>query len=508
MAVTKLLRIKENRGRDPAAGLRRNLFYICNPQKTDGGRNIGGSAGHTPAEALATMKLNKQLWGKEDGSQGFHYILSFDPSCEVSIGTAHAVAEEFCRELLGERYYYLYAIHNDQQHLHIHITFDSVSFEDGKKYHSPKGDWEKTIQPITDRICRRYGLPTLDYQKERSGVDYGEWKHRREIQRGDNGQTYSWLDVIRDDVEEALVGCRSYEQLLTNLKNMHYRVRDGKYLSLCPPGKEKAVRTGRLGKGYSKEDLQLRIAGRDYRMQKPGSFITYGNAQEIRDILYYKKERFPGWHMNEFQRQFYRRWRRTYLIRRPGFADSWKYKKDIVELQKISDCIRYMVDHDISGPDDIHRMQDESLERNKELTAARSAASSQLYKSEVLCNLRRYMQIMDRPAQGEEDLKHAQELKEKIESRMPLNDACEKMKYLKEHRKQIGALLRENRNEQKLLSSMERLFLDPIHPDRNKDYYREIRLDRLEEIERLRRAHPNERTVNNEDHTAGYREKR
>lgn len=47
------------------------------------------------------------------------------------------------------------ALHNDRDHMHAHITFDSVSKNDGRKFHSPKGDWEKRIQPITDRICKR-----------------------------------------------------------------------------------------------------------------------------------------------------------------------------------------------------------------------------------------------------------------------------------------------------------------------------------------------------------------
>ena len=507
MAVTKLLRIKENRGRDPAAGLRRNLFYICNPEKTDGGRNIGGSAGHTPEDALMTMKLNKQFWGKEDGSQGFHYILSFDPSCDVSIETAHAVAEDFCQELLGERFYYLYAIHNDQQHLHIHITFDSVSFSDGKKFHSPKGDWEKKIQPITDRICREYHLPTLDYQKERSGVDYGEWKHRQDAKKGEI-KAYSWMDVIRDDVEEALFGCSTYEEFLSNLRNMHYRVRDGKYLSLCPPGKEKAVRTGRLGKGYGKEDLLLRIAGKNYFLKRDGEFKTYGNIQEIRDILYYKKERFPAWHMNEFQRQFYRRWRRTYLIRRPGFSDSWKYKKDIVELRRISDCIRYMIDHDITGMDVIRRKQAEGDERNKSLSASRRAVSSQLYKNVIFRSLREYREIMAKPRTSEEEIKRTGELREIIESRMPFDEALAREKYLKEHRRQIGALLGENRKEMKLLSSMERLLLDPIHPQKDDDYYREIRELRKMDLARSREETENVRTDKNKDHTERNRERR
>lgn len=84
--------------------------------------------------------------------------------------------------------------------MHVHITFDSVSKTDGLKFHSPKGDWEKRIQPITDRICEKYHLPALDYGEERRGRNYGEWKKSKRMEKG---EYYSWTDIIRDDIDEA-----------------------------------------------------------------------------------------------------------------------------------------------------------------------------------------------------------------------------------------------------------------------------------------------------------------
>lgn len=44
--------------------------------------------------------------------------------------------------------------------------FNSVSFRDGKKYHYKKGDWERYIQPITNRLCEEYGLSTIELEEE------------------------------------------------------------------------------------------------------------------------------------------------------------------------------------------------------------------------------------------------------------------------------------------------------------------------------------------------------
>ena len=65
MAITKLLRMKEAKGKNKAGHLKRNIFYICNPDKCEGGLLIGGNAGSTPKIIYETMMENKKLWGKE-----------------------------------------------------------------------------------------------------------------------------------------------------------------------------------------------------------------------------------------------------------------------------------------------------------------------------------------------------------------------------------------------------------------------------------------------------------
>ena len=261
MAITKLLRLKECSRGNKAQHLKNNIRYILNPEKTQGGLNIGGNAGMTWDWVYDTMVENKRYWHKEDGSQGFHYVISFPPEADVSIQTAHEVAQEFCSELLGENYYYVYAIHDDKPHLHIHVTFDSVSRLTGLKYHSPHGDWEKRIQPITAAVCKKFGLPPLTYGEERVGAPYETWRENKERQNG--GKTdpnrVSWTDIIRDDIDEAVRNSDSFASFLSYLQAMHYQVRDGKYLSLKPYGKPKAVRTRSLGPGYGREELIARI---------------------------------------------------------------------------------------------------------------------------------------------------------------------------------------------------------------------------------------------------------
>ena len=397
MAITKLLRLKESKAGNPAQHLINNIRYICNPEKTEGGLWIGGNAGQETATIISTMLRNKKLWNKQDGTQGFHYVISFSPDCQVSEQTASEFADDFVQELLHGEFYYVTAVHNDRHHIHVHVTFDSVAKTDGIKFHSPKKDWERRIQPITDRLCRKYHLPVLDYEEEKKGVDYGEWRHRNM----DEPQTrWSWFDIIRDDLEEGLSQAESLEDLIRILREEGYEVRNGKYLSVRPPGRERAVRTGRLGKGYSKEDLIQRIRNGQTVPREEICAVTYGNRAEILGLFQDKKRWRQHWKLTPIQRQFYRRWYHTYFLRRPGWNNTARYREDIVEINRIADALAYLVRHDITDASEL-----QIRERNLKKTSEKLSESIQ--RSRRLQNRK--------PASGQ--AAHTQDLDELKEQR-------------------------------------------------------------------------------------------
>ena len=54
--------------------------------------------------------------------------------------TAFEVIGKFAKEYRGKDYEALYAVHDNTDHIHAHIIFNSVSFRDGRKYRYKKGD--------------------------------------------------------------------------------------------------------------------------------------------------------------------------------------------------------------------------------------------------------------------------------------------------------------------------------------------------------------------------------
>ena len=98
-------------------------------------RSYGGLA-VDPAHAAEQMKLVKQLWYKENGSQLLHFILAFNPweSERIkSAGELMPLAYEVCGYFAID-FQVIFGIHFGKTGLwHIHFVVNSVSFATGER---------------------------------------------------------------------------------------------------------------------------------------------------------------------------------------------------------------------------------------------------------------------------------------------------------------------------------------------------------------------------------------
>lgn len=159
MSITKILSINTSKGDYKGYHLSQSIDYITKPEKTQE-RVLVGFHNCTMGFAYEQMKQTKLYWEKDDGRQGYHIIISFQEG-EVTPEIAMKVIEQFVKEYLGDRFEAVYSVHDNTNHVHGHIVFNSVSCLDGKKYHYANGDWARQIQPMVNRICSQYGLATL-----------------------------------------------------------------------------------------------------------------------------------------------------------------------------------------------------------------------------------------------------------------------------------------------------------------------------------------------------------
>ena len=381
MAITKLLRIKAAKSGSKSAGLRRCLEYVCRGEKTEGGILVGGNCGSDPAVIYEEMCANKAIWGKEDGSQGFHYVISFPASEAVDEEIVMQVAEDFCRELLQDRYLYCIAVHTDRNHLHAHIVFDSVSYKDGTMYHSGQYDWHERIQPITDKVCQRHGLSVLEYDegKERIGMYHAEWEEAKLHSVLPSGKV-SWNDLIRDDIDDAIRRTDSWSAFLRELENRHYDVRDGKYLSVKPEGKDRAVRTGRLGEDYTKESLMARAGGAAERIV---SYRTYGRPDALYRAVRLRTN--AGRSLSPMEKRFFVKWMKLSHFRKPDFPHSYRYRQAATRLDRMAREFEYMVANDLTDMMAIEKKSESLKIQEGTLLRARTRINNRNSISEDNC---------------------------------------------------------------------------------------------------------------------------
>ena len=275
MAVTKTHPIKST--------LKAAIDYICNPDKTDG-KLLVSSFGCTAETADIEFSWTRRHAIDKGTNLGRHLIQAFEPG-EVTPEEAHRIGMELAREVLGGKYEFVLTTHIDRDHVHNHLIFNAVSFQDHRHYHSNKRSYHE-IRRTSDRICKEHGLSVIVPGRNK-GMSYIE--HQAE----QNGTSYK--AKLRAAIDRLLPGCSDLEDLLRRLQREGYELKRGKYISARAPGQERFTRLKTLGADYAEEALTARIAGRprpsrqpQQRTGKPSLLIDIQNNIKAQQSAGYK----------------------------------------------------------------------------------------------------------------------------------------------------------------------------------------------------------------------------
>ena len=275
MAVTKTHPIKST--------LKAAIDYICNPEKTDG-KLLVSSYGCAAETADIEFAWTHRHAIDKGTNLGRHLIQSFQPG-EVTPEQAHEIGMELAKEILGGKYEFVLTTHIDKDHVHNHLIFNAVSFQDHKHYHSNKRSYH-FIRRTSDRICKEHGLSVIV-----PGRDKG--KSYIEHQAEQNGTSYK--AKLRTAIDRLLPGCSDLKNLLRRLQREGYELKRGKYISARAPGQERFTRLKTLGADYAEEALTARIAGRSkpsrqpqQRTGKPSLLINIQNNLKAQQSAGYK----------------------------------------------------------------------------------------------------------------------------------------------------------------------------------------------------------------------------
>ncbi len=243
-------------------GLKKLLGYVSREKKTKlEDRRLVSGVNCSTENAYNEMMLTKQMHKKTGGRLYYHLVQSFPKGYDIRPELAHKIALELTGKALKD-YECVVATHIDREHIHSHIVFNSVSFEDGRKYHSDNNSLHELMK-LSDEICESYGVAVLNkpaFNKDGQNDVLGDKEYRSAV-RGESFK-FALMNAITDCMKQA----KSKKQFIALMKRKGYEVRweqQRKYITYTTP-KGKRCRCNKLhDRRFTKEVMEYEFEIRD-----------------------------------------------------------------------------------------------------------------------------------------------------------------------------------------------------------------------------------------------------
>ena len=329
MAITKILNIMESEGRNPASHLKNALEYIQNPDKTEECVLVG-SINCLPDTAFEQMEETKNIFHKTGKRQGYHVIISFSPEEKVTSEQAMYVLEHFAKDVLGDDYEAVYAVHTDREHMHGHLIWNSVSMTTGKKYNSPKSNWKNHLQPITNKYCDELGLSIMPAEYSRNPKNISRDKWEKEM---------SMKEIILRDAKMCAYAAGNVEHFKYLMKRLGYVFKKDAWMEVQAPGFRYYHKLAKLDEMFSEDMLR-------HYVDMPWMAKPYFYSSDIRGLHRAK--------LSPFQKKFYAKLYRLRIVEQKRFAvGGAKYTEDLKRFHQLQDEYLLIVNNDIKSVVDL-----------------------------------------------------------------------------------------------------------------------------------------------------------
>ena len=323
MAITKILNIKESEGRNPASHLKNALEYIQNPNKTEECVLLGG-INCLPDTAFEQMEETKNIFHKTGKRQGYHVIISFSPEEKVTAEQAMYVLEHFAKDVLGDDYEAVYAVHTDREHMHGHLIWNSVSMTIGKKYNSPKGNWRNHLQPITNKYCDELGLSIMPAEYSRNPKNISRDKWEKEM---------SMKEIILRDAKMCAYAAGNVEHFKYLMKRLGYVFKKDAWMEVQAPGFRYYHSLAKMDEMFAEDRLR-------HHVDMPWMAKPYFYSSDIRGLHRAK--------LSPYQKRFYAKLYRLRIVEQKRFVvGGAKYTEELKRFHQLQDEYLLLVNNDI-----------------------------------------------------------------------------------------------------------------------------------------------------------------
>ena len=323
MAITKILNIKESKGRNPASHLENALNYIQNPDKTEECVLVGG-INCLPDTAFEQMVETKNIFYKSGNRQGYHVIISFSPEEKVTAEQAMYVLEHFAKDVLGDDYEAVYAVHTDREHMHGHLIWNSVSMTTGRKYNSPKGNWKNHLQPITNKYCDELGLSIMpaEYSENPKNISRDKWE-----------KEMSMKEIILRDAKMCAYAAGNVEHFQYLMKSLGDVFKKGAWMEVQAPGLRYYHNLAKMDEMFAEDKLR-------HHVDMPWMSKPHFYSSDIRGLHRTK--------LSPYQKRFYAKLYRLRIVEQKRFVvGGAKYIEDLKRFHQLQDEYLLLVNNDI-----------------------------------------------------------------------------------------------------------------------------------------------------------------
>lgn len=236
------------------------------------------------AESLAKQfYVTRAAFNKDDKILSHHYVQSFSPNENVTPELAHQIAVELMKKV-APNFQVIISTHVDKDHIHNHIVINSVSMKTGMKW---KANWRTRMdmRKESDKLCKQYGLSTIDKKSGLRGIDQATQK------LAEKGQ--SWKVDLCNALDEATQMCITKKDFIDYMKIKGFEITryTDRIITFQKIGETRKIRADTLaeqfGEVYKKENLEKKMG-----FYRPPAPISTPQRKRVQSPFITEFERF------------------------------------------------------------------------------------------------------------------------------------------------------------------------------------------------------------------------
>ena len=234
-----------------------SISYILSPENRNGDEKCFKATclncENGGAEDLAKQFFEiRRAYNKDSERLAHHYVQSFSPNEKLTPELAHQIGVELAKKIAPD-FQVIVSTHIDKDHIHNHIVLNSVNPTTGLKWVNNKSSL-KSIWQESDKLCKQYGLTTIENQSGLRGIDQTTQK------LAEKGK--SWKVELCKTLDDATKLCYTKKQFIDYMERKGFEITlySDRNITFHKIGEKKKIRADTLAKQfgdyYTKESLE------------------------------------------------------------------------------------------------------------------------------------------------------------------------------------------------------------------------------------------------------------